>query len=188
MSSPPSGRSSRLLGVVACSAITFAAPAFAGIVGSQAVLTAQIPGQPDQSSSFLVSQLLPEFYSSSPLPDGGWGAYSIDVSETTLTLTADFGGASGFSFIEGLVFRLAFLPTVQVDSFSLGSVSSGIANLDASDLSFSGNELVINASQLAFSETGASFTLNFTTSTVPGPAGLVALSGLAAAPMRRRRG
>jgi MYXO-CTERM domain-containing protein len=188
MNSLTSGLFRSHLGIAACAAVAIAGSSFAGIVGSQAVLTRQIPGQADQSASFLVSQILPEFYSSSALPDGGWGAYSIDVKETSLTLTADFGGASGFSFIEGLVFRLAFLPTVQVDSFSLGSVSSGIANLDASDLSFSGNELVINASQLAFSETGASFTLNFTTSTVPGPAGLVALSGLAAAPMRRRRG
>jgi len=188
MSSPLSGPFRIHVGIAACAAIASAAPSFAGIVGAQAVLTRQIPGQADQSASFLVSQILPEFYSSSPLPGGGWGAYLIDVSETSLTLTADFGGASGFSFIEGLVFRVAFMPTVQVDSFSIGSIGSGVSNLDASDLSFSGNELVINASEIAFSQAGTSFTLNFATSTVPGPAGLVALAGFAAAPMRRRRG
>ena len=81
-----------------------------------------------------------------------------------------------------------FLPTVQVDSFSIASVSSGVSNFDASDLSFAGNELIIHASEVSFSEAGASFTLNFTTSNVPGPAGLAALAGLAAIPMRRRRG
>jgi len=188
MNSPTSGLFRSHLGVAACAAVAIAGSSFAGIVGSQAVLTRQIPGQADQSASFLVSQILPEFYSSAALPDGGWGAYSIDVKETSLTLTADFGGASGFSFIGGLVFRLAFLPTVQVDSFSIASVSSGVSNFDASDLSFAGNELIIHASEVSFSEAGASFTLNFTTSNVPGPAGLAALAGLAAIPMRRRRG
>ena len=188
MSSHDSGQNCRHLAVAALTAAAIAVPSLAGVVGTQAVLTAQVPGQADQSASFIVSQLLPEFYSSASLPSGAWAAYSIDLKNTSVTITGDFGGTSGFSFVPGLVFRIAFLPSFQVDSFSIGSVTSGISNLEAADLSFSGNELVINASDIGFSEAGASFTLNFSTSTVPGPAGLVALAGLAAAPMRRRRG
>lgn len=188
MSSHDSGQFCRHLAVAALTATAIAAPSFAGVVGTQAMLTVQAPGQPDSSSSFVVSQILPEYYVSASLPSGAWAAYSIDVKDASVTITGDFGNASGFSFAPGLVFRIAFLPTFQVDSFSIGSVTSGISNLEAGDLSFSGNELVINASDIGFSEAGASFTLDFSTSTVPGPAGLVALAGFAAAPMRRRRG
>lgn len=188
MNPPFTGPPSRHLAVAGLAATAIAATASAGVVGTQAVLTKQLPGQADQSSSFVVSQILPEYYASSSLPSGEWAAYSIDVKNTSVTFTGDFGGSSGFSFAQGLVFRLSFLPSLQVNAFSIGSIGTGISNLDASDLSFSGNQLVINASDIGFSEAGASFTLNFSTSAVPGPAGLVAVAGLAAAPLRRRRG
>ena len=48
--------------------------------------------------------------------------------------------------------------------------------------------MTIDTSGVSGSSAGTSFTINFTTSAVPGPSALVILSAFAAIPSRRRRG
>lgn len=165
----------------------------AGLVGTNSSLRSfsATTGETFQEQSFVVSGLLPEFYYSYDFGASGFGAFLADVGESSLTITMDYFFASGSStlfFSDGTRIALTIPESMQFDSFSLGA-SNNITGLAIGDISGSGTRTLLLDSSLIFaSAPGASFTINFTTSAVPGPSALVILSAFAAIPSRRRRG
>lgn len=142
------------------------------------------------TQSFVVSNLLPEFYYGSSFPGGQYGAFSGDVKSSSLTVTMDFDFPPGQSliFLAGTRLELTIPASMQFDSFSLGA-SSDVTGLSLGDISGAGTRtLLLDTSLIAGTAPGANFTINFTTSAVPGPSALVILSAFAAIPSRRRRG
>ena len=166
-------------------AIAFASSASAGVVGTFA--TAQFSsgeGAPFQST-FLVSGTLTEFY----YADGGgesFRAFTMDVRASSLRLTFDFAGSPFLSFGPGAFLELTFAPTIQVDSFTVGLTGEGVSGITSVSLARSGNVVGIDLSTLEVSQAGAAFVLNYSASTVPGPASLVGAAALLVGTRRRR--
>jgi len=163
----------------------------AGLVGTNSSLRFYnvTTGETFQDQSFVVSGLLPEFYYSTTFFSGAsFGAFSADVKSASLTITMDFASVSSISFVDNTRIALTIPESMQFDSFSLGA-SNDITGLALEDVSGSGTRtLLLDTSLITASAPGASFTINFTTSAIPGPSALVILSAFAAIPSRRRRG
>lgn len=162
----------------------------AGLVGTNSSLRfySATTGETFQDQSFVVSGLLPEFYYSTTFSSAGFGAFSADVKSASLTITMDFASVSGVFFDDNTRIALTIPESMQFDSFSLGA-SNDITGLALEDVSGSGTRtLLLDSSLITASAPGAFFTINFTTSVVPGPSALVILSAFAAIASRRRRG
>jgi len=159
----------------------------AGLVGTNCSLRyfAVAPETTYQEQSFIVSNLLPEFYFGVSF-GATYGAFSVDVKSSSMTVTFDYD-APYIYFAEGDRLALTIPASMQFGEFTLGP-SNDITGLELSDLSGSGTgTLLIDASLITTGAPGASFTINFTTSAVPGPSALVILSAFAAATGWRRR-
>jgi len=164
----------------------------AGLVGTNSSLRlySATTGETFEEQSFVVSSLLPEFYYSTTagFSSDGFGAFSADVKSASLTITMDFASVSSVFFADNTRIALTIPESMQFDSFSLGA-SNDITGLALEDVSGSGTRtLLLDSSLITASAPGASFTINFTTSAVPGPSALVILSAFAAIASRRRRG
>ena len=183
----------RFVVATAFAAASLASVSNAGLVGTNSSLRFYnvTTGETYQDRPFVVSGLLPEFYYSADFGASGFGAFLADVGASSLTITVDFFFASGSStlyFVEGTRIALTIPETMRFDSFSLGA-SNDISGLALGDISGSGTRTLLLDSSLIFaSAPGASFTIDFTTSAVPGPSALVILSACAAFTSRRRRG
>jgi|LauGreDrversion4_2_1035121.scaffolds.fasta_scaffold95342_2 hypothetical protein len=140
-------------------------------------------GVHDQAS-FFVSPFVTE-YAKFSSAGSSWDVIAVDVRDDSLTITGDFFNLPTTGFASGDTLRFELPATIAVDSMTLGAVSS-VSSMDASRLSFSGNVMTIDVSQTRFDARGASFTVNFATSTVPGPAGIAVAALLVALPRRRR--
>jgi hypothetical protein len=161
----------------------------AGLVGTTCGFQFSGPsGQVFGQSSFIVSSLLPEFYYSTPVGDR-WAGFSVDIQNTSLTLTMDYDPLlTSVYFLPDTWLALSIPETLQFDEISLGQTTN-VTNLEIGDVFGAGTRsLLIRSSDISFSAPGASFTINFTTSAVPGPSALVILSAFAAIASRRRRG
>ena len=173
----------------AAAAVAFASVANAGIVGTNCSMSFYTSGGATyRDQSFIVSNLLAEFYYSQNLGGvSGYGAFMADVRAASLTVTLDFGEVPGIFFGADTRLALTIPETMVFDSFSLGSVTD-VTGLDLADVSGAGTRtLLLDTSFISTSTPGASFTINFTTSAVPGPSALVFLSAWTAIPARRRR-
>lgn len=167
--------------VTAITAASLVSVSDAGLVGTNSSLRffEEPSGTTYQDQTFVVSGLLPEFYFGSSV-DGGYYAMSGDVKSSSLTLTMDFSARDSLVLDAGTRLSLTIPASMRFDGFSLGS-SNDVAGLDLSDLSGSGTRtLLIDTSSIVASAPGASFTVNFTTSAIPGPSALVILSAFAA--------
>lgn len=135
-------------------------------------------------ASFFVSPFVTE-YAKFSSAGSAWTVVAVDMRDDSLTVTGDFFNLPSTFFPSGDSLRFELPASVVVDSMSLGAVSN-VSSIDASRLSFAGNVMTIDVSQTRFDARGASFTVNFATSAVPGPAGLAAFALLLAGPRRRR--
>ena len=178
----------RFVVATAFAAASLASVSNAGLVGTNCSLRyfAASTDATYQEQSFIVSNLLPEFYYGVDF-GATYGAFSVDVKSSSMTVTFDYD-APYIYFAEGDRLALTIPASLQFGGFTLGP-SNDITGLELSDLSGSGTRtLLIDASLITTSAPGASFTINFTTSAVPGPSALVILSACAAFTARRRRG
>lgn len=186
-SAPASAGSASVAAVlIACAT---AAPAGAGVVsvvGTQA--TAQLSGSGGlvAQDTFLISSLLTEFYYSQGGSGNSYAAFAMDVKASSIKFTFDFEGYASMMFSPGASMQVAFSPSISIDSFTVGAVDAGVFGVDTADLSHLGNVVVIDLSGIGTANAGDSFTLNFSASAVPGPAGLAGLAMLAAGRRRRR--
>jgi hypothetical protein len=140
-------------------------------------------GVHDQAS-FFVSPFVTE-YARFSSAGSAWDVVAIDVRDDSLTVTGDFFDLPSAAFQPGDTLRFELPITIAVDSMTLGAVSN-VSSMDASRLSFAGNVMTIDVSLTRFDARGASFTVSFATSTVPGPAGIAAMALLVALPRRTR--
>lgn len=176
----------------AFAAASLASVSNAGLVGTNSSLGfySATTGETFQERSFVVSSLLPEFYYSYDFGASGFGAFLADVGASSLTISLDFffgSGSSTLYFTDGTRIALTIPESMRFDSFSLGA-SNDITGLALGDVSGSGTRtLLLDSSLISATAPGASFTINFTTSAVPGPSALVILSACAAFTSRRRR-
>lgn len=168
---------------VATAALTAAAEA--AIVGKPATFTWTSSTATVDSRTFIVSSLLPEYYASF-WSGGPWFAVGVDVREGSVTFSFDSDAAFDSVFTQSSSFRLAFQPNVSLSGASITS-ADGMAGLAPGAVSVNGNELVVDVSGVGFTPQGASFTVGFSSSIVPGPSALVALAAIAALPRARRR-
>lgn len=167
-------------------AAALAAPAAtAGLVGSSVEFRWIRNSTLVDSKTFVVSSLMPEYYYSTPFVGSAWGAIGLDVRNTSMTFTADFADTFNVFLPLGTVLELAVPATVRIESFSVGS-TSGVTGLDQADLSIDGNVLRIAAGGVQFDAPGATFTLNFESTLLPGPSAIAALAAVIAVPRRRR--
>ncbi len=166
--------------------VALAVPAAsAGLVGSPVEFRWTRNGSLVDAKTFVVSSLLPEYYYSTPFEGGAWGALGLDVRNTTMTFTADFADSFNVFLPLGTVLELAVPATMGLDAFSIDSMS-GVTGLEQSDLSIDGNVLRIAAGGIQFNAPGATFTLSFESTPLPGPGTVVALAAITAMPRRRR--
>jgi len=135
-------------------------------------------------ASLFVSPYVTEYVNFSGT-SAAWQVVTVDLRDDSLTVTGDFFNLPVSEFGEGNTLRFVLPTTIAVDSMTLGAVSN-VSSMDASRLSFAGNVMTIDVSQTRFDARGASFTVNFATSSVPGPAGIAAMALLVALPRRRR--
>jgi hypothetical protein len=130
-------------------------------------------GQVVDQASFFVSPFVTE-YAKFSSAGSSWDVLAIDVRDDSLTITGDFFNLPSVGFQSGEKLRFELPNTIAVDA------------MDASRLSFVGNVMTIDVSLTRFDARGASFTVNFATSTVPGPAGIAGMALLVALPRRKR--
>ncbi len=112
--------------------------------------------------------------------------FSIDFREDYLVLTYEslFGKAQ-FSFVGSNTFTWTIPPAMAFAAFNFIS-SNNVSNLSASDLSFLGNTLTIDMSDVFLQQPGAtSCTLGYTT--VPAPSGVALLLGCGLSRFGRKR-
>jgi|GEM_PF-4852231 len=169
----------------AAAAVAFASVANAGIVNKPV----KMYENGSQVASFWVSTYLVEatlMQQSGSSPDDYYGL-SVDMRDTSMTVTADWDIVAPSGIQIGSITWSFVLPTnIQFTSFTVASTNN-VANMTDSRLSFSGNTITINMqSPVQYNAPGASFTLNYTSTTIPGPAGLAAVA-LAIGSSRRRR-
>ena len=169
----------------AAAAVAFASVANAGIVNKPV----KMYENGSQVASFWVSTYLVEatvMQQSGSNPDDYYGL-SVDMRDTSMTVTADWDIMAPSGIQIGLITWSFVLPTnIQFTSFTVASTNN-VPNMTDSRLSFSGNTITINMqSPVQYNAPGASFTLNYTSTTIPGPAGLAAVA-LAIGSSRRRR-
>jgi hypothetical protein len=141
-------------------------------------------GQVVDQASFFVSPFVTE-YAKFSSAGSSWDVLAIDVRDDSLTITGDFFNLPSVGFQSGEKLRFELPTTIAVDAMTLGAVSN-VSSMDASRLSFVGNVMTIDVSLTRFDARGASFTVNFATSTVPGPAGIAGMALLVALPRRKR--
>jgi hypothetical protein len=181
----------RFVVATAFAAATLASVSDAGLVGTQCTARFYLasPEQTFAEQTFVTSSLLTEFYYSTQLPGGSFGAFAIDVRSSSMTVTFDYEPASGtLYFGDGTRLSLTIPESMQFDTFAVSGVSN-VSGVELADVSGSGTRtLVLDSSGITANVPGASFTIDFTTSAVPGPSALVILSAFAAIPTRRRRG
>ncbi len=173
--------------VPACIALcaVAAVPAHAGVVGTFASARFTSASGASTESTFLVSGALTEFYYAEG-NESSYGAFTMDVRASALRFKFDFAGRSLLSFGPGATMVLTFAPQIQVDSLSLGTVDAGVSGIAAPSLLRSGNVVTVDMSALQVADAGAAFVLQFTSSTIPGPASLVGVALLAVGTRRRR--
>lgn len=170
-------------GIAAAASAT--ATACAGIVGQSATFEWTSSGTPIDSRTFIVSSLLPEYYYSRSYAPNAWAAFSVDVNESAVTFTADFGGVAAAYFPPGNRFRVTLAPTASIAGAWIAS-SAGITNLAHGDVTFSGNVLTIDASNVSFGAPGGAFSIGFS-SAAPGPSALAAIAFATLLSSRSRR-
>ena len=171
--------------VVLCASM-LACQAQAGLVGQPAQFTWLEGGSTRDASSFLVSSTLVEYYWASN-PGELWAAFSIDFREDYLVLTymSTFGSSKAqFSFVGSNTFTWTIPPAMAFAAFNFIS-SNNVSNLSASDLSFLGNTLTIDMSDVLLQQPGATYTLGYTT--VPTPSGVALLLGCGLSRFGRKR-
>ena len=167
-------------------ALALSAPSHAAVsvVGSIASANFVSAGG-NLQSTFLVSGALTEFYYAEG-SGGSFRAFTMDVRATALRFTFDFEGSPFLSFGAGAFLELTFAPLIQVDSLTVGLTGEGVTGVTPVSLARAGNVVGIDLSTLEVSRPGAAFVLNFTASTVPGPASLLGAAALLVGTRRRR--
>jgi hypothetical protein len=167
-------------------AAALAAPAAtAGLVGSSVDFRWIRNSTVVDAKTFVVSSLMPEYYYSTQYVGSAWGAMGLDVRNASMTFTADFADSFNVFLPLGTVLELAVPASMRLEAFNVGSMS-GVTGLDQSDLSIDGNVLRIAAGGIQFNAPGATFTLNFESTLLPGPGAVAALAAITAMPRRRR--
>lgn len=181
----------RFVVATAFAAASLASVSDAGLVGTQC--TARFyqasPEQTFAERSFVTSGLLTEFYYSYAFSSTTFGAFAVDVRSSSMTVTLDYSSPefSGIFFTDGTRFSLTIPESMQFDTFAISGVAD-VTGLELADISGAGSRtLLLDSSLIRASAPGATFTIDFTTSAVPGPSALVILSAFAAIPTRRRR-
>jgi hypothetical protein len=173
---------------IALAAVALAAPADAGVVNVVGTFaTARFTPSAGSAfqSTFLISGALTEFYYAES-DAGAFRAFTMDVRASALRFTFDFAGYPFLSFGPGAFLELTFAPLIQVDSLTVGLMGEGVTGVTPVSLARSGNVVGLDLSTLEVSQAGAAFVLNFTASTVPGPASLVGAAALLVGTRRRR--
>lgn len=173
---------------IVLAAVALAASANAGVtsvVGSFATARFTPSAGDAFQSTFLISGSLTEFYYAEG-GDGSFRAFTMDVRATALRFTFDFEGSPFLSFGAGAFLELTFAPLIQVDSLTVGLTGEGVTGVTPVSLARAGNVVGIDLSTLEVSRPGAAFVLNFTASTVPGPASLLGAAALLVGTRRRR--
>lgn len=159
--------------------------AMAGLVGSSVEFRWFRNSTLVDAKTFVVSSLMPEYYLSTPYVGSAWGALGLDVRNTSMTFTADFADTFNVFLPLGTVLELAIPAGMRLEAFNVGS-ASGVSGLEQSDLSIAGSVLRIAAGGIQFDAPGASFTLSFESTLLPGPGAVFALATIVAMPRRRR--
>ena len=170
--------------VVLCASM-LASQSQAGLVGQTTQFTWLQGTTIADDKSFVVSNTTVE-YSFHP---GGENLYffSIDFREDSLELVygSRFGSSKAqLAFYGSNTFKWTIPPAMAFAAFNFIS-SNNVSNLSASDLSFLGNTLTIDMSDVLFQQPGATYTLGYTT--VPAPSGVALLLGCGLSRFGRKR-
>jgi hypothetical protein len=171
--------------VVLCASV-LASQSQAGLVGQTTQFTWLEGTTIADAESFVVSNTTVE-YGSYELGPTFISYFSIDFREDSLVLAymSTFGsGKAQFSFVGSNTFTWTIPPAMAFAAFNFIS-SNNVSNLSASDLSFLGNTLTIDMSDVFLQQPGATCTLGYTT--VPAPSGVALLLGCGLSRFGRKR-
>ena len=176
--------------VVLCASM-LASQSQAGIVGQTTQFTWLEGTTIADAESFVVSNTTVEYNTAVTIgiPEKRFAYFEIDFREDSLTLcyTGLVGGTprdTTLTFVGSNTFTWTIPPWMEFAAFNFVS-SLDVANLNASDLSFVGNKLTIDMSDVVLQQPGATYTLGYTT--VPAPSGVALLLGCGLSPFGRKR-
>jgi len=144
------------------------------------------------AESFVVSNTTVEYNTAVTIfsiPEKRLAYFEIDFREDSLTLryTGLVGGTpldTTLTFVGSNTFTWTIPTSMEFAAFNFIS-SLDVANLNASDLSFVGNKLTIDMSDVVLQQPGATYTLGYTT--VPTPSGVALLLGCGLSRFGRKR-
>ena len=171
--------------VVLCASM-LASQSQAGLVGQTTQFTWLEGTTIADAESFVVSNTTVEYNTAVTIifiPVKRLAYFEIDFREDSLGLTY-LDGNTALTFAGSNTFTLTIPPSMIVEAFNFIS-SNNVSNLSASDLSFVGNTLTIDMSDVSLQEPGATFTLGYTT--VPAPSGVALLLGCGLSRFGRKR-
>ncbi|MBM4111642.1 MAG: hypothetical protein FJ254_09875 [Phycisphaerae bacterium] len=174
----------RALLVVATSLVVTAS-AQAAIVGSVCNFAWVRNGVVLEERNVICSALLPEYYRAVTTENGGYAAFSTDLSENTLTILSDVSGVQQFIPDATQTIRITLPTGVLVSSFTLAGVT-GITGFAQDDLFFEGRTLKIRMNGNAFASGAGRIDMTFGYVPAPGAIALLAAGGCMGS--RRRRG
>jgi len=177
--------------VVLCASM-LASQSQAGIVGQTTQFTWLQGTTIADAESFVVSNTTVEYNTAVTIfsiPEKRLAYFEIDFREDSLTLryTGLVGGTprdTTLTFVGSNTFTWTIPPAMAFAAFNFIS-SNNVSNLSASDLSFLGNTLTIDMSDVVLQQPGATYTLGYTT--VPAPSGVALLLGCGLSPFGRKR-
>jgi hypothetical protein len=177
--------------VVLCASV-LASQSQAGLVGQTTQFTWLEGTTIASAESFVVSNTTVEYYNvvTIGMPAMRYAGFEIDFREDSLTLR--YTGVDGpggkldttLTFVGSNTFTWTIPPAMAFAAFNFIS-SNNVSNLSASDLSFLGNTLTIDMSDVVLQQPGATYTLGYTT--VPAPSGVALLFGCGLSRFGRKR-
>jgi hypothetical protein len=171
--------------LVVATTLVAASSSHAAIVGSVSNFAWIRNGVVIDDRNALCSALLPEYYRAFTPEIGGYAAFSVDLTETSLTIQSDVSGIPQITLGGTQTIRVTLPQDVLVESFTLVGATS-VGDFNQADLSFEGRVLLVRMNGNTFASGGGQIDMTF--SYVPAP-GALALFGLAAGiGARRRRG
>jgi hypothetical protein len=169
--------------LVVATSLVASTGAQAAIVGSVSNFAWIRNGVVIDDRNALCSALLPEYYRAFTPEIGGYAAFSVDLTESSLTIQSDVSGITQITLGGTQTIRVTLPQDVLVESFTLVGATS-VGDFNQADLSFEGRVLLVRMNGNTFASGGGQIDMTF--SYVPAP-GAMALFGLAAGIGARRR-